>query len=233
MELQALKVTTRKRGGKGDASKTRATGKLPAVLYGGDGAPVSLAVDVRSFETLIHHSRGGEHALVRLDIEDQPDLSTPALVKAVQRHPVRENILHADFLRIRLDQRIATVVPVRLVGQAPGIADGGVMDHQMRVIEVECLALEVPDEFVVDISNLHINESIHVSQVAIPDNITVLSDPARPVVAVHPPRVIKEAVPAEGAVEGAEGEAASPEVITERKEEEKDKEKEKEKEKKK
>ncbi len=226
MELQTLKGTTRQAGGKGAAKKMRHAGAVPAVLYGGDQGPVSLCIDVRAFDLLIHHSRGGEHAILKLDIEDKPELSTPALVKAVQHDPIKGFVMHADLLRIRLDEKIQTVVPVRLTGQAPGISEGGVLDHQLREIEVECLALEVPDEFVVDVSVLHVNDSIHVSQLAVPAGVDVVTDADRPVVAVLPPRV--EKVAAEGAeAEGEGAEAAAPEVISERKEKDKDKEKDK------
>ena len=223
MELQALKVATRRTVGKGEARRTRRTGVVPAVLYGGGQNAVSICVNQRAFETMIHHGRGGEHAIVRLEVEDAPNLNTPALLKEVQHDPLRGGVVHADFLRIRLDARIETVVPIRLVGQAPGIAEGGVLDHQLRDLEVECLALEVPEEIVVDVSGLHMNDSIHVSQLTVLSNVTVLSDPERPVVAVHPPRVIKEAV--EVTPEAAEAAAEGPEVISERKEKEEDTEK--------
>ena len=232
MELQSLKVMTRRADGSSGARQTRRTGIVPAVLYGGGQGPASICVNLRAFETLIHHSRGGEHAIVRLEVEDAPELDTPALLKDVQHDPLRGGVLHADFMRIRLDERIETVVPIRLVGLAPGIIEGGVLDHQLRDLEVECLALDVPEEILVDVSNLHMNESIHVSELIVPSNVTVLSDPTRPVVAVHPPRVVKEetvAVVAEGEGVAADG----PEVITERKEKEEDSGKEKEKEKRK
>lgn len=214
MELQTLKVATRQTSGKEKARKVRVTGAVPCVLYGGGQDPVSLTVNLRAFETLIHHARGGEHAIVQLDIEDNAALNTPALVKAVQHHPLRGTVVHADFMRIRLDEKITTLIPIRLVGQAPGIVEGGVLDQQLRSLEVECLALSVPDEVVVDVSGLHVNDSIHVGALVLPADVEVMSDPDRPVVAVHPPRVVKET--AEGA-EGAEGETGSPEVITERK----------------
>ena len=229
MELQALKVMNRSAAGSSVARRTRRTGVVPAVLYGGGHEPTSISVNLRAFESLIHHSRGGEHAIVRLEVEDAPELDTPALLKDIHHDPLRGGVIHADFLRIRLDERIETVVPIRLIGQAPGIIEGGVLDHQLRDLEVECLALDVPEEIVVDVSNLHMNDSVHVSQLEVPANVTVLSDPERPVVAVHPPRVVKEEV-AE-AVEGAEAAAEGPEVIGERKDKEVDSDKEKDKDK--
>ena len=228
MELQTLKASTRQPRGKGAVRKIRATGALPGVLYGGEGGSVPLALDLHQFELLVH-GRGGEHAIVRIEVQDKPELSTPALVKAVYRHPTKETILHADLFRISLDKRITTLVPIRLVGQPVGVVDGGVIDYQTREVEVECLALEVPEHIEVDVSGLHIGQSIHVGQLQAPENVTIMSDPERPVVAVHAPRAVKEEVPAEAAVvEGAEAaEAAGPEVITEKKPKEEEKEPEK------
>ena len=223
MEIHSLKAATRETGGKKSARNVRAAGALPGVLYGGGQEPVSLVINCREFEVAVHRSRGGEHAILRLEVEDKPELSSPVLLKAVQHHPVRGNFLHADFLRIRMDERIVTVVPVRLEGLAPGVGEGGVLDHQMREVEVECLALDVPEEVVVDVSGLHIGDSVHLDAVKFPENVTVLTETDRPVVTVHAPRVVKEVVPEEAVEEEA---AAEPEVIGERKEKEKEKEKE-------
>jgi large subunit ribosomal protein L25 len=224
MEIQSLKAATRETAGKKSARDARNAGALPGVLYGGGQTPVSLVVNRREFEVAVHRSRGGEHAILRLEMEDKPELSTPVLIKAVQHHPLRGDFVHADFLRIRMDERIVTIVQVRLQGQAPGLGEGGILDHQMREVEVECLALDVPEEVVVDVSGLHIGDSVRLDAVKFPENVTVLTETDRPVVTIHAPRVVKEEVVAE---EGAGGEAAAePEVITERKEKEKEKEKE-------
>jgi large subunit ribosomal protein L25 len=223
MDIQSLNVTVRDEAGKCASKKVRVEGNVPCVLYGGDQEPLGVIVNRKQFETMILHSRSGEHAILKLEVEGNPDLSTPALVKAVQHHPLRGQIVHADFLRIRLDERIETLVQVRIVGQAVGVVEGGVIDQQMREIEVECLALEVPDEIVVDVTNLHVGDAIHVSDLPVPENVTVLTDADRPVVAVHAPRVVKEVAAGEEAEEGEAG--TEPEVISEKKDKEKDKDK--------
>lgn len=217
MELQSMKVVVRETSGKGEARQARREGAVPGVLYGGGQDPVSLKVDLPSLRKLIHD--GGAHAVVQLDVEGQPALSSPALIKSVQHHPVNGKIIHADFFRIRLDTKITTMVSITLTGQARGVVDGGVIDPQMREVEVECLALEVPHEIKVDVSNLGIGDSIHVSDLVVPENVTVVSEAERPVVTVHAPRTVKEEVPAEG-----EAAAAEPEVIGEKKKEEKEEE---------
>jgi len=219
MELQTLKVSTRRSGGKQGARHVRVSGSLPCVLYGGEGGPVSLMVDGKRFETLIHRSRSGEHAILQLEVDDNSALSTPALLKEVQRHPIRGHILHADFFRIRLDAKITTRVPIKIVGQAPGILEGGVLDHQVRELEVECMALDVPEAIVCDVSGLNMGDSLHVRDLAAPDRVTILTDADRGVVAVLAPRAVKEAE-----VETVEAEAVQPEVITEKKPKEEEKE---------
>jgi len=220
MELQSIKVSTRAVGGKGAATKIRATGFLPAVLYGGDKEPVSLKLNLHRFEQLVQ-GRGGDHAIVQIEVENDPEANTPALLKAVQRHPAQGNILHVDFLRIRLDERISTVVPLHLVGQPVGVVEGGIVDQQLHELEIECLALDVPDELVFDISDLGIGESIHASQITVPDNVTLLTDPERAAVAIHAPRVLKEEKPEEE--EGEEQEAESSEGEGEKAEKEEEK----------
>ena len=209
MELQTLKVSTRDGLGKEAAKKVRQMGRVPGVVYGGEGEPVSLTMDLREFSRLIH-GRGGEHAIVQLDVENDPPKSGPAMLKAVQHHPVKGEAIHADFMRISLEERITTVVNVVLTGRAPGVVEGGVLDQLMREIEVECRALEVPESISVDISGLAIGDSIHVAALVVAGNVTIVSDPERMVVAVHAPRTATEG---EGEGEGP----AEPEVIGQKK----------------
>lgn len=217
MELQYLNVSLRDGSGKGPARRTRAQGLVPAVIYGGEGDAISVNIDRRLFEVLVQ-GRYGEHALVQLEVKDRPEISSPALLKDVQHHPVNGRIVHADFMRIRLDERIQTVASVVLIGLSRGIVDGGVLDQQMRALEIECLALEVPEKIEVDITELGIGHSITVSGLTVPEGVTVLSDPDRPVVTIHAPRVAEVTEAAVEAV-AAEGEKSEPEVISKAKEE--------------
>lgn len=222
MELQNISATLRETGGKGPVRRVRAKGLVPGTLYGGADSPVSLALETRAFDQLVH-GRGGEHAVVQINIQPQADLSTPALLKSVQREPISGKVLHADFLRIRLDERIETVTPIVLVGQARGVVDGGVLDHQLRELEIECLALETPEKIEVNIVELTIGHSVLVNQLTVPEGVKVLSDPDRPVVTVHAPRVAETAAEA-APVEGGEGKT-EPEVITSKADKAKEKEK--------
>jgi len=215
MELRTLKAETRRDAGKGAARRTRRNNELPIAVYGPGGDALSLKVELPAFLQLVH-GQAGEHAVVQLDIQDNPALNCPALLKKVQHHPVRGDILHADFLRIRLDQRITTSVAIRLVGQAQGVVEGGVLDHQLREVEVECLALEIPSEITADVSALDLGDSLHVADLAAPEHVTIVTDPDRTVVAVHVPRLVRAAEEVEEVAEVAEGEEAETPAAEER-----------------
>lgn len=192
MELVTLNVTQREANGKGAARQTRRAGEVPGVVYGNGEPPVSIAVDTRSFESLVHGVMG-EHAVVQLEVEGQPKLSGPAMIKGVQHHPVRSHIMHADFMRIRLDERIQTIVPLNLVGRAKGVQEGGVPDQQLHELDVECLALDVPPHLELDISEMQIGDSKHVSDLTAPKGVAIITDPERAVIAIHPPRLLEDA----------------------------------------
>ena len=215
MELQMLKVATRSESGKGGARQVRRSGSIPGVLYGLSVDPVQLKVNAREFNILLQGGRGA-HAMLQLEFIDQPELNGPAMIKAIQYHPVRDNVTHTDFLRIDLSKKIDTAVPIRFEGNALGVIEGGVIDYQTREIEISCLPTEVPDAIVINIEALEIGDSIHVRDLVIPENVELLTSADRAVAAVHAPRVIVEEVVAEEEAlaegEAAEGEAAEGEA---------------------
>jgi len=215
MDILKLKVAARETSGKGAARQSRFAGSIPGVLYGGGKDPSALTIDRKAFDILVHGA-SGEHAVVELQCDDS-NVQGPALVKAVQHHPVRDTIMHADFQRINLDENIKTVVPIVLVGRSAGQIEGGVVDHTLREIDVECKALEVPDKIEVDITELNIGDRLHLSDLTIPESVTLLTELSRTVATVHQPRVVEEEVTEEegvegeeGAGEGEEGEGAAP-----------------------
>ena len=210
MELQPLSVKTRESKGKSASRRTRAAGKIPGILYGQGGGPVSIEIDEPEFKHLVH-SRGGEHSFIDLKIEDKPDLNCRAMIKDVQHDPIRGHFLHVDLFRIDMTRKITTVVPVELKGQSKGVVNGGVLDHQTREIEVECLPGDVPESFVLDITELEIGDNIIVRDLTAPEGVEILESDDRAIVTVHAPRVIKteaeEAAEAEAAEEAAAAEA--------------------------
>jgi len=113
--------------------------------------------------------------------------------------------MHADFMRISMDKKIHTLVAIKFEGHPQGIVDGGVLDHQLREIEVECLPLDVPEFLLSNIEHMEIGDSLHVSELTVDDKVTILTDPDRTIAAIHQPRVVKdETETAEGEEEGTD-----------------------------
>ncbi len=201
MDIQSIKVSPRTQTGKGPARRGRVAGIIPAVLYGEGKEAVSISMDAKEFEHLVHSSLG-EHAVLQVEVEGRPELSGPSMIKAIQHHPIREHVVHADFLRIKLDETITTLIPINITGRCKGIVEGGVPDQQLRELEIECLPLYVPEQFDLDITELHIGDLMHVSDLKTPENVKIVTDPERTVIAIHAPRVV-------ATVEGEEDEAVA------------------------
>jgi large subunit ribosomal protein L25 len=133
------------------------------------------------------------------------------LVKELQRHPVHGSYVHVDFFQVDLTQKITVSVPIHFVGKARGVEFGGILDHPLRELEVECLPRAIPEFIEVDVSALEVGQSIHVSELRLPEGVVVMTDAALPVASVVLPAAEVEAAPTETVVEGevAEGEAAA------------------------
>ncbi len=189
MELQTINVSTREEVGKGPARRRRVAGSIPAVMYGETKSVVPVMINAKAFIAALHGSQG-EHAIMQAHVEDKPELSGPVLVKAVQHHPIKEHIIHADLLRIDLSKPIHTLVPLVLVGQCPGIVEGGVPDQPLRELQVECLPLDTPAHIDVDISDLRIGGLLHVSDLKAPESVRIVTESARTIITIHPPRVV-------------------------------------------
>ncbi|HJU41350.1 MAG TPA: 50S ribosomal protein L25, partial [Vicinamibacterales bacterium] len=190
----ALDAVKRNTKGKNEARRLRASGKIPATLYGAQKAgaqpaPESVAVDPKPLMRILH-SASGLNTLINLKLSGAGD--SRVLVKNVQFDPVSNQPLHADFYRVNMDRKITVTVPVILKGEARGVKqDGGVLDFIHREIEVETLPANIPDSIPIDISDLGIGDSIHVRDVATNAAWTPLSDPDMMIVHVV---VIKEVV---------------------------------------
>lgn len=207
-----LTATRRTTQGSRAARRLRAQGLVPGVLYGKATAPVPIAVPQREL-TKVLHTKGGEHALVTLRVEDGPagaPWERPVLVQAVQHHPVDVRVLHVDFHAIVLTERLRVKVRVILTGEAVGVKqEGGVLEHFLREVEVECLPTEIPQSIACDVSALAIGDTVHVRDLAPPTQATITSDPDGVIASVQAPRMEKveeEAAPTE------------PEVLREKKE---------------
>lgn len=214
MELQSLSVKKREGKGKGPSRRTRVLGEVPGILYGLGKDPVQLTLNGKAFDHILH-GKMGEHAMLKLDVENNPELGGPALLKDVQHHPVRGTVVHADFLRFNMDEKIQTLVPISLVGRCKGVIEGGVADQMLHELEIECFPMEVPDKIEYDITELAIGDTVSVADLVAPNNVTILADGERPVVSVLAPRVAKSAEEEEAeaaeAADAAEAEAAKSE----------------------
>ncbi|MEK7314563.1 MAG: 50S ribosomal protein L25 [Candidatus Eisenbacteria bacterium] len=196
MAIVILKSTRRDGVGKGVARRLREAGNVPAIYYGRGEEPVALTVQVKELETLLHGS-AGSNVIVDLKVEGAAAADRKAILREIQRHPVRGNILHVDLQHISLSERITVEVPVVLVGVPTGVKDGGgILEHLLREVEVECLPTDIPEKLTVDVSNLNIGESVHVSDLVI-GNVVLRTEAARTVATVVPPTVLEEVKPAE------------------------------------
>lgn len=212
MKEIVLKVKSREKVGKEYAKKLRRNGFIPAVVYGQKTPSLPLEIEDKSFSAIL---RGGvgENVLVTLSMDDEKDGQRKVLIREIQRDPVKGDVLHVDFHEISLSKKLSIQVPIHLVGTPVGVKEGGILQHVLRELEVECLPTAIPEKIDVDVENLKIGDSIHVADIKV-ENVEILSDPESSIVTVVPPTVFKEA---EVAPEVTEEE---PEVITEKKEEE-------------
>jgi large subunit ribosomal protein L25 len=204
--MAEVKLTAEPREGvgKGAARKIRAAGKVPGVLYGPAVEPMRLAVDALQLWHALH-TDAGTNVLINLAVDGDTFLTMP---REVQRDIVRGTLLHVDFLRIRRDVAIQVDVPVLLVGESVGVKEGGVVEHHLWELRVECLPTQVPESIEADISALAVGDSLHVSDLSIPQHITLLTPSEETLVSVVPPPVleVEEVAPEEEEGELPEGE---------------------------
>lgn len=188
MEQARLEVQLRVGKGKGYARETRRTGKVPGVIYGHHQDPIAIQFLESGIRRITRH--GGENALINLVIADSGNETV--MIKEIQTDPLTRKIIHADFMRVSLEERITTHVPITLVGEAPGVGEGGVLEFPLRELRIECQAGQIPENIEIDISSLKIGDQIRVEDVTIPEGMTIHDDPVTLVVTVASPTVIKE-----------------------------------------
>jgi large subunit ribosomal protein L25 len=198
-----LAAEVRSDTGKGAARKLRAQGKVPGTVYGTGAEPITVSVDLRAL-TAAMHTEAGRNVLIDLKIDGNTYLT---LARELQRDPLRGTITHADFLRINRNQAVTVDVPIHIEGESPGVKEGGVVEHHLWNVTVECLPTNVPDRLVADISRVTLGEAFHVNQLNLPEGVTILTDSEEVVLSVVVPQVLK--VEEEVPVEAAEGEEAA------------------------
>ncbi len=208
---QVLSVKRRAIHGTRPVRRLRHEGFVPGVVYGRETEPLSVVVSRQQLVRLLH-SKAGERALVTLKLEDTASWEKPVLIKNLQHDPVSGNVLHVDFHAIVLTERLKVKVPVVLKGEAVGVKqDGGLLEHFLREVEVECLPTEIPSGVEFDVTPLKIGDTVHVRDLTPPKNAKITSDLEGVIASVQTP---KEEQPEEAAPSVTE-----PEVIREKKEE--------------
>ena len=199
-----LAATRRDARGKGAAGRMRASGRVPAVVYGHGMEPLSIAVDRPDFVSALHGD-AGMNVLFDLQIEGQTVL---ALTRELQRDPVKGTVLHADFVKVDRTQEVDVEVPLHLAGEAPGVKEGGVLEHPLSTLHVRCRATEVPEAIEADVSGLNVGDTLRVSDLSESPRYQILNDPDTVVAAVAAPVSEAELEAMEAAVSGAVPEAA-------------------------
>jgi large subunit ribosomal protein L25 len=224
-----LRVEMRVGVGKGVARKLRAAGRIPGVIYGRAVEPVIVSLDPTALRRSLARSEAGLNTLFSLEIAGGGALDgKPVLIRDLQRDPVRGAYLHADLFAVDLLQKIEVRVPIHLIGKAKGVEFGGILDHSLREIELECLPTAIPREIQVDVSELAVGDSLHVRDLALPAGVELRSDADLSVVSVVLPQAeaapAVAAVPAEGEAAAVPAEGAAAPEAEEKKKESKDKE---------
>jgi large subunit ribosomal protein L25 len=214
MEKILVRADARPEVGKGVARSLRRSGMLPAVVYsGGDSKPIK--VHGKEMTRLIFTGTG-DHALITIELHEDGTKKSelPVLVKDYQTDPVSDELLHVDFIEVSLKKLVKVTIPIVIVKEPLGIKMGGILEHLLRDLEVECLPTQIPDKIEVDAEHIDIGHSLHVSDITIPDGINLISDPAGVILNVSAPKV-EEVAAEEEAEEGAE-----PELVGEKGKEE-------------
>jgi large subunit ribosomal protein L25 len=182
-----LTAERREDHGKGVARKLRAAGRVPAVLYGHGQETQALSVDAHDMFKVLHTSAGA-NVLVDLKVDKDEHLVLP---REIQRNHIKGTIVHVDFLVVSRTETIQVNVEIVDVGEAPGVKQGGVVDHHLREVLVECFPQDVPEHLEADVSGLDLNDVLHVSDLVAPQGVAILTNPEETVLAVIVPAVLK------------------------------------------
>lgn len=203
MSPLVVEAIERSEFGKNASRRLRVRGMIPGVVYGHGSGTVNIAVDPKRLLEILT-SETGRNSIFKLQVAGRAD---DVLVREYQLHPLKGTLIHADFQRIAMDEVMEFDVPVEMVGNAPGVKAGGVLDLVLRELTLECMPGDVPDHIQVDVSAMEIGDAVRVSDLKVDSSkIKVLDDPHLVVLTLVPPRVEEEPV-------AAAEQPAEPEVI--------------------
>ena len=212
-----INAETRQGKGRAESRKLRRLGRVPAIVYGGGQEPRAITLDRNSL-TMQMDLESFYTSILNLQIDRKPQ---PVVVKEVQRHPARSNVMHLDFQRVVEDEEITLNVPIHFIGEEVAVGvrqQGGVIEHIITDVEISCLPAKLPEYLEVDVTALELNEILHLSDIKYPEGVEstqLAHGHDSPVVAIHPPRreeVEEEAVEAEAAAAPEAAGAEAPEA---------------------
>lgn len=198
-----IEVQKRERIGKGGNRQARSRGQIPAVVYGSGKDSVPIAVDRKTFIDLMKKA-GSENPVFQLKLSDTGQ-ERHAMVRDIQIDPVSRQVIHIDFQRIEMTQKVRVNVPIELVGTAAGVKAGGMVDFVTREVHVECLPGDIPKHLELDVTNIEIGQHAEAKDLTLPEGVTLVDEPEKVILSVHHARVEDEGA--------AAGERAEPEVI--------------------
>ena len=206
-----LKADRRTQVGKQAVKHLRLKGRLPAVVYGEKQDPIVCSVDRKELEVILHDQ--GRNALLSLDLPDGQAQDT-TIIKEIQHHPLKGEMQHVDFHRISLTEKIIVEVAVEAEGNPVGVrTEGGILEHMLYELEVECLPTDIPDKVVFDVTEMSIGDTIHVSDLVVEGNVEIVTESDRSVFVLVPPTVAQVAEDEEEEEALEEEEMQEPEVI--------------------
>ena len=209
--MKELVVEVKSRGdlGKNASRRLRSQGQIPAVVYGARKEPVPIVVDPKKILEIIH-SESGVNTIFQLGMAEK-EARRHVMIKEYQVDPVKGNLIHADFVRIQMDEVIEVDVPVQVTGEAAGVKlDGGILEHVTRQVRVSCLPGDIPEHITIEVTALKIGDALRVSDLPRSDRYRILTETDQTLVVVSPPAKEETVAPA---AEAAPAAPVEPEVI--------------------
>jgi large subunit ribosomal protein L25 len=212
MATVSFTATPRDASGKGAARTLRSQGQVPAVIYGHGRDPQALSLNARDLDKMLGHIQA-ESTVIEVTVGGQ---TAKTLIREIQRHPIKRQILHVDFQALVAGEKVTVSIPITLTGVAEGVRlGGGVLDQTLRELEIEVDPSNIPDHIEYDVTNMVIGDSVHVSDLKLPEGVEVQDDPETSVAVLAAPRaVIEEAAATPEAAEGEAAATTEPEVIS-------------------
>ena len=181
-----INVQVREGAGKGIARKTRALNRVPGICYGNHlESPITISIDKLELGKVIRNSTST--SLLKLKSDQKSVDGQMVLIKSRQKNPITDEIIHVDFMAVKMDEKIKVRVPVILIGKSKGVAEGGILQQMNRTLNVRCLPNNIPTKIEADITALNINDSLHVSDITLPDGVSIVGRVNYTLAVVVPP----------------------------------------------